>query len=124
MINKIENLPLNIVGFRVLETVDEKDFTETVMPEVEALISKINNLNYLLVLDTSITNFTFGVWIKDALMGIKHLTKWNRAAIVTDVNGIRNFTEFFSKVMPGEFRAFQHKDLQYAIDWTSEKSNT
>ena len=55
------------------------------------------------------------------MMGIKHLTKWNRAAIVSDVEGIRNFTNFFSYLMPGEFKGFEHKDLQQAIDWVAEK---
>lgn len=45
----------------------------------------------MLVLDTSIKDFTAGAWFKDAIMGIKHLTKWNRAAIVSDIGAIRTF---------------------------------
>jgi len=121
MIHHLQNLPLNIVGFKATGEITEKDFTETVIPKVEALINKIDKLNYLLVLETSVKNFTLGAWMKDAMMGIKHLTKWNRAAIVSDVEAIRNFTNFFSYLMPGEFKGFEHKDLQQAIDWVSEK---
>lgn len=123
MIHFLENLPSNIVGFKATGEITEADFTETVMPKVKALIDKTDQLNYLLVLDTSIKNFTIGAWMKDVMMGIKHLTKWNRAAIVTDVEAIRNFTDFFSYLMPGEFKGFEHKDLQEAIDWVAEKSN-
>lgn len=123
MIHFLENLPSNIVGFKATGEITEADFTETVMPKVKALIDKTDQLNYLLVLDTSIKNFTIGAWLKDVMMGIKHLTKWNRAAIVTDVEAIRNFTDFFSYLMPGEFKGFEHKDLQEAIDWVAEKSN-
>ena len=122
MITQIENLPLNIVGFKAVGEITEKDFTETVMPKVKALIDKTDKLNYLLVLDTSLKNFTIGAWMKDAMMGIKHLTKWNRAAIVSDVEAIRNFTNFFSYLMPGEFKGFEHSELQQAIDWVSEKN--
>ena len=122
MITQIENLPLNIVGFKAVGEITEKDFTETVMPKVKALIDKTDQLNYLLVLDTSLKNFTIGAWMKDAMMGIKHLTKWNRAAIVSDVEAIRNFTNFFSYLMPGEFKGFEHSELQQAIDWVSEKN--
>jgi hypothetical protein len=121
MIHFLENLPANIVGFKATGEITETDFTETVMPKVKALIDKTDQLNYLLVLETSIKNFTFGAWMEDAMMGIKHLTKWNRAAIVSDVEGIRNFTNFFSYLMPGEFKGFEHKDLQEAIDWVAEK---
>ena len=121
MIYVIENLPANIVGFRATGEITEKDFTETVMPKVKELIAKTDKLNYMLVLDTSISNFTLGAWFRDAIMGIKHITKWNRAAIVTDVESIRVFTDIFSVLIPGEFKGFEHKDLQEAIDWTAGK---
>ena len=91
------------------------------MPKVKSLIDKTDQLNYLLVLETSLNNFTMGAWMEDAMMGIKHLTKWNRAAIVSDAESIRNFTNFFSYFIPGEFKGFEHKDLQQAIEWVSEK---
>ena len=121
MIHFLDNLPLNIVGFKATGEITEKDFTETVMPKVKSLIDKTDQLNYLLVLETSLNSFTMGAWMEDAMMGIKHLTKWNRAAIVSDVESIRNFTNFFSYFIPGEFKGFEHKDLQQAIDWVSEK---
>lgn len=121
MIQQLENLPSNIVGFKAIGEITESDFTEIVMPKVKALIDKTDKLNYLLVLETSLSNFTIGAWMKDAVMGIKHLTKWNRAAIVSDVEAIRKFTNFFSFLMPGEFKGFEHRDLQMAIDWVSEK---
>ncbi len=121
MIQYLENLPENIVGFKATGVITEEDFTETVLPKVKQLIEKTDKLNYLLVLETSIKNFTIGAWIRDALLGIKHITKWNRAAIVTDVDSIRTFTEFFSFFIPGEFRGFEPEQLQEAIDWVSEK---
>ncbi len=123
MIQIIEDLPSNIVGFKAIGEITEKDFSEIVMPKVKALVDTTDKLNYLLVLETSLSNFTIGAWMKDAMMGIKHITKWNRAAIVSDVEAIRNFTNFFSYLMPGEFKGFEHRDLQLAIDWVSEKNN-
>ncbi len=121
MITYLENLPANVAGFKAIGEITEKDFSDTVMPKVKALIDKTNTLNYLLVLETSLKDFTIGAWMKDVWMGIKHLTKWNRAAIVSDVEAIRNFTDFFSYLLPGEFKGFEHNDLQQAIDWVSEK---
>ena len=121
MILYLEDLPANVAGFKAVGEITEVDFTEIVMPKVQALINKTDKLNYLLVLETSLKNFSFGAWLKDALMGIKYVTKWNRAAIVTDVDAIRKFTDIFSIFIPGEFRGFEHKELQEAIDWVSEK---
>jgi len=111
MISILENLPATMVGFRATDTITEKDFTDTVMPAVKAIIDKTGRLNYLLVLDTSIKNFTIGAWMQDTLMGIKHLTKWKRAAIVSDLDAIRTFTNAFSIIIPGEFKGFTHSEL-------------
>jgi len=121
MIHQINNLPENIVGFTASGEVTKEDFLLNVMPQVQSLINKTGKLNYLLVLETSIKNFTFGAWVEDAIMGIKHLIKWNKAAIVTDVEGIRTFTNLFSKIIPGEFKGFEHSELQQAIDWVSKE---
>ena len=119
MIEYIEGLPANMVGFKATGEITETDFSETVMPKVKELVNKTDTLNYLLVLDTSIKNFTMGAWMKDALMGLQNITKWNRAAIVTDVDAIRTFTDLFSVVVPGEFKGFEQSELQTAIDWVA-----
>lgn len=119
MITQIQNLPANMVGFKATNEITEEDFTDRVMPEVKELVAKTDTLNYMLVLDTSVKDFTAGAWFKDAVMGIKHLTKWNRAAIVSDSKGVKTFTDVFSVLAPGEFKVFEHKDQQRAIDWVS-----
>ena len=120
MIEKIKGLPKNMVGFRTEGTVVKEDF-EFVTKEVKELVHKTDKLNYLLFLDNSPKDFTLGAWMQDAILGIKNITKWNRAAIVTDSETVMNFTNVFSKLMPGEFKGFPKNDYQLAIEWTSEK---
>jgi hypothetical protein len=121
MIKRLTDLPSNMVGFRATGEVTQADFDDVVIPEVKKLVEATDVLNYMLVLDTSVKNFTFGAWFKDAVLGIQNLTKWNRAAIITDSEGIQNFTKVFSALMPGTFRAFDHKEMDKAVDWVSEK---
>ena len=123
MIEKLQNIPANMVGFRATGAVTKDDFTEIIIPEVEKMVDKTGKLNYMLVLDTSPKEFTAGAWLQDALLGLKNLTKWNRAAIVTDSELIHNFTTVFSALMPGEFRGFNKIDMEIAVDWVSEKSD-
>ena len=120
MIEKIKYLPLNMVGFRSEGEVVKEDF-ESVMQEVSDLVKKTGKLNYLFFLDNSAADFSLGAWMQDALVGIKHITRWNRAAIVTDSNTIRHFTTLFSKIMAGTFCGFKKEGYLQAIDWTSEK---
>ena len=120
MIHQIDTTD-NIVAFRALAVVTNEDFLSVVIPAVEHLVKQTNEINFLLVLDTDIKNFTAGAWLQDALLGLKHLGKWNRAAIITDTQGIKIFTELFSKIMIGEFKGFDKKDYDTAVKWTSEQ---
>jgi hypothetical protein len=122
MIYQIIDLPPNMVGFKASWEVTKKDFDEVVIPCVQKHVEKMGQLNYMLVLNTSIKNFTFYAWIKDALLGLKNFTKWHRAAIVSDSKAIKAFTKVFSMLMPGEFRGFSHNEIKEAIAWTSEES--
>jgi len=119
MIQRINSLPENMVGFRAVGEITADDFDQIVLPAVKETVEKTGQLNYMLVIDTSLENFTAGAWIKDAILGIKNLTKWHRAAIVSDSAAIKKFTDFFSVLIPGEFKGFPHESLQDAIDWTS-----
>ena len=123
MIEKINDVPDNMVAFRAMGSVSQHDFTNLVIPEVEKLVSRTGKLNYMLVLDTSPKEFTVGAWLEDAFLGLKNITKWNRAAIITDSEGIQKFTDVFSALMPGDFRGFNKADIDRAIDWVSEKIN-
>ncbi|RKS25012.1 SpoIIAA-like protein [Flavobacterium endophyticum] len=120
MIEQIHNLPDNMVGFRSSGEATQDDF-KLVNVKVSELVQKTGKLNYLLYLENSPADFTFGAWIQDALLGIKNITKWNRAAIISDSETVDKFTSFFSKIMPGEFKVFHKNDFERAIDWTSEK---
>lgn len=122
MIQQITDLPENMVGFRASGEVTKDDF-DIVLKRVEEIVQKTGKLNYLLYLETSPANFTIGAWVKDGLLGVQNLTKWNRAAIVSDSEIVKKFTDVFSDIMPGEFKGFEMDDLQHAIDWTSEKTD-
>ena len=63
MIEHLQNLPKNIVGFKATGEITEEDFSETLIPKVQALVDKTDKLNYLLVLETSVKNFTIGAWM-------------------------------------------------------------
>lgn len=121
MIVQIPDLPDTMVGFRADGEVTKDDF-EIVKHQVASLVEKTGKLNYLLFLDTSPSEFTAGAWLQDALLGIKNITKWNRAAIISDSDTVINFTDIFSKLMPGEFRGYPKADYNEAVDWVSGRS--
>lgn len=123
MIVKIENTPVNMVGFHAMGEVTKEDFETKVIPEVKALVERTGTLNYLMVIDTTLKSFTVGAWLQDVLLGIKNITKWNRVAILSDVEGVKVFTDIFSVIMPGEFRCFGKDQLEAATVWVSGEND-
>jgi hypothetical protein len=119
MIYRIIDLPANVIGFKALWDVTRQDFEEVVYPCVQNYVEKMGQTNYLLVLNSSVRNFTFCAWLKDVLLVIKNLTGWSRAAIVTDSKALKMLTSVFNFFIPGEFRGFEHSELRRAIDWVS-----
>lgn len=122
MIVQIKDVPNNMVAFKADGEVTKEDF-EVVKQEVASLVEATGKLNYLLFLDNSPKDFTIGAWMQDALLGISNITKWNRAAIISDSDAVITFTDAFSKVMPGEFKGYAKADYDKAVNWVSERSD-
>ena len=116
MIQLIDS-PENVAAFRVSGEVTKKDYEEVVVPTVDALVRKTDQLNFLLELDTDLGNYTAGAWFEDAMLGLKNFAKWHRAAIVTDSDNIISFTNAFSYIAPGEYKGFKKAEIDEALRW-------
>ncbi len=108
-----------MVAFRATGDVTREDFEKVVFPAVQQAVDLNGELNYLLVLDTSVRNFTVGAWIQDVLLGLKELFRWRRAAIVTDSETIIRFTHIFSVFAPGVYKGFLPEEFDQAVTWVS-----
>lgn len=116
MIQRID-APANVAAFRAIGEVTADDYKNILVPAVTELVNKIEEINFLFLIDTEIKNFTAAAWMEDALMGIKNIGKWNRAAIVTDSDRVISFTKAFSYLVPGEFRGYKKNAYHEALKW-------
>ena len=120
MIEIINGLPPKVAAFRATGTITENDYINIINPLVEKVYKEFGKINYLLVLNTPLKNYTAGAWIKDALLGFIYFTDWNKIAIVSEKKSIKDFTDFFGKLVPGTSRGFMMEDLGMAEKWVSE----
>lgn len=116
---EIMDAPQNVVAFKASGHVDKHDYDTIVIPAIDALVEKQGKINFMLVLDTNLNNFTIGAIAKDIGVGVKHFTKWHKMAIVSESNAIKTFTDLFSYVAPGEAKGFTHDELEKAMAWVS-----
>jgi hypothetical protein len=121
MIEVIKGLPPYVAAFQANDVISGKDYDETINPAVEKIYKQFGKINYLLVLNTSLVNYTVQAYIKDALLGFVYLTDWRKIAIVSEIKGVKTFTDIFGKLIPGETRGFMMDELAEAKEWIAEK---
>jgi hypothetical protein len=120
MVQIIEDLPENVIGFRATGKVTKEDYESVLMPAVEAHSKKFNKINFLLWVDTDISNYTFGAWVDDALVGLKHFSHWHKVAIVSHYEVIKKITNVFGHLVPGISKGFGDFEIETAKKWVAE----
>lgn len=120
MIEIIPGLPPGVAAFNAIGKVTANDYSKTINPLVKRIEKEFGKINYLLVLNTSLNNYSSGAWIKDGLLGLRYFPKWNKIAIVSAKKNIVNFTDFFGKFLPSLTKGFLMQDIDIAKRWVSE----
>ena len=98
MIEAIQGLPALVTAFRATGTVTREDYYKNNKPIGKKCGNSFGKIHYMLVLNTSLSNYTAGALLEDAILGFKYFPKWKKVAIVTDKNSIKDFTDFFWEI--------------------------
>ncbi|MGE5128038.1 MAG: STAS/SEC14 domain-containing protein [Sphingomonadaceae bacterium] len=117
MIEGIPGLPDGVLGFSVKGTVTAKDYETVIIPAVEAQFARNKKVRFLYHLGAQFDRFEVAAMWDDAKLGFRHLTGWERVAVVSDVAWIRAAIDAFALVMPGRVRVFHESELAEAKRW-------
>lgn len=120
MIDILTDLPPHVIGFRATGKVSKQDYEEVLMPAVDNQAKLFKKINFLLLIDTDISNYTLGAWMDDALIGLKHFSHWHKVAIVSHYDSIKKITDIFGHLVPGIYKGFRISELEEAKKWVGE----
>lgn len=120
MIELIQGLPPGTLGFRAHGQVTTDDYERIVIPDVEAAFALNRKLRLLYVTAEDFVGFDPGAMWNDAKLGARHMTGWDRVALVTDVPWLRMAAGAMGFMVPGEFRLFATAELAAAKRWITE----
>ena len=120
MIEKIPDLPDNVLGFTAKGKITVNDYELIIIPAVEELFSRHEKVRFLYHLGEDLTGFEAAAMWDDMKLGLKHLPGWERIAIVSDIEWVRAAIKIFGLVMPGQVRVFHNNELALATRWISE----
>ena len=120
MIETISDLPGHVAAFKATGRITGKDYDEMINPIVSKIYKEYGKINYLLVLDTSLNNYSLEAYLKDALLGFVYFTEWKKIGIVSSKRSIKDFTDIFGKLIPGSTKGFMMNELEEAKRWIAE----
>jgi hypothetical protein len=120
MVEKILDLPDHVLGFTAKGTVTANDYESVLIPAVEAMFSRQGKVRLFYHLGEDFSGIESAAAWDDAQLGLKHLTGWEKIALVSDVDWIRWAVMIFGLAIPGHVRVFHNHDLAEAKRWVSE----
>jgi len=120
MIERIADLPSNVLGFTAEGTVMGTDYESTIIPAVEEALKHHARIRFLYHLGPGFTGFDAAALWEDAKLGLAHFSGWERIAVVSDKPWVRATVGAFSIVIPAKVRVFADDEFDAAREWVCE----
>ena len=96
-----------------------EDYESVLISAIEEKLKKHSKINLLYHLGKDCVGFDIEAMWGDTKIGIRHLTVWERIAVVTDIDWVRLATKAFGFAMPGHVKVFANGQLAEAREWVS-----
>ncbi len=117
MIEILKDFPDNVVAAAAHGVVTKRDYEDTLIPRVELALKRYPKIRCYYDLGAQFFRMEPGAMWEDFKIGVEHLSRWERVAVVTDVEWIRHAVNIFRFLMPGEVRVFGTSEAMAARKW-------
>ncbi len=119
MIKQLQGFPENVVAFAGHGQVTKADYVSTLIPAVEKALASHDRLRIYYELGTDFAGIDADAILEDFKIGIEHLARFEKFAVVTDIEWIARSVSLFGFLMPGAMKIFATKDAAQARSWVS-----
>ncbi len=119
MVELLKDFPPHVAAYRATGEVKKEEYEKVVMARVDEVAASYGKINFLVLLETKMQNYTLPAFFDYLKVSFEHFTKWNRMAIVTDQQWVGTAYEVLSKLVPGEIKGYQTDQFQEAKEWVS-----
>ena len=120
MLKLLEGLPDNVLGVSAEGKITGTDYETVLIPAIEKKLKEHKKIRMVYDLGSNFTGFDLSAMLDDAKMGMKHLSAWDRIALVSDHEMINTFAKFFGHMLSCELRIFKNAEMEEAKKWISE----
>ncbi len=117
MITLLGGFPGNVVAVACSGLVVRRDYETVLIPAVRDALNAHAKIRLYYEIGPDFRSIEPAAMWEDFTIGMEHLSRWERVAVVTDVEWINLAIRTFSFLMPGKMRAFSVKEAAEARDW-------
>jgi hypothetical protein len=117
MIERLNTFPANVLAFVCRDRVSKADYDSVLIPSVVAALKSQNKVRLYYETAGDFAGIDPGAIWEDFRVGIEHLSRWERVAVVTDVEWIKQAMPMFGFLMPGAVKSFAASEPDSARQW-------
>jgi len=117
MIDTLKGFPENVIAAACSAHVTKHDYETVLIPRVKQALAKHKAVRLYYEIGANFTGIEPGAVWEDLKVGMEHLLRWERMAVVTDVDWIRHTIKAFSFLIPGEVKIFPLTQQVQAREW-------
>jgi hypothetical protein len=119
MIELLKDFPPHVAAYRAGGSVEKEEYEQIMMKRVNEVADTYGKINFLVLLETDMQNFTLPAFLDYIKISFQHFTRWNRMAIVTDQKLVEKAYDALSYLVPGIINGFELKQYEEAKEWVS-----
>ncbi|CAB3803913.1 hypothetical protein LMG28688_05869 [Paraburkholderia caffeinitolerans] len=120
MIELLRDMPEGVAGFVAKQRVTRRDYERVVLPVMQTLFAVHGKIRCYYELGDEFSGMDGGAIWEDFKLGFEHPTRWERVAVVSDVEWLRVAINLLRFVISGEIRVFPTALSDEARAWVVE----
>jgi hypothetical protein len=120
MIELLKGFPDNVVAIACHGRVTREDYETALIPAVEEALQSNDKVRLLYEVGADFEGYDAGAAWEDLKVGVEHFSRWERIAVITDIEWIKHTTQLFSFIMPGTARVYSTADAADARLWITQ----
>jgi hypothetical protein len=117
MIEVLNDFPDYVLAFVCHGHVTRKDYDSVLTPAVEKALEGHDKVRLYYETAADFDGIDPSAVWEDTKVGMGHFNRWERFAVVTDVEWIRHAVQLFGFLMHGELRVFSPEEAAQAREW-------
>jgi hypothetical protein len=117
MIEILKNFPDNVIALSCEGQVTKEDYDGILIPAILKALKRHDKIRLLYKTSANFTGYDAGAISEDMKIGVEHPTRWERVAVVSDVDWIVQMMRLCSLLIPCPTKLFPSSEAAQANAW-------